>query len=281
MITIYVRRRAANFAILSLSLLATAVGLLVLFLILWTLLRHGLPALSVAFFTESTPAPGNAGGMINAIYGSLVMTAVATLVGTPIGVLTGTYLAEFARGARLALVVRFINDILLSAPSIVIGVFVYGVMVARMGHFSAWSGAAALAIIFVPVVVRTTENMLTLVPASLREAAVAMGAPQWKVIVMVVYRAALQGMLTGVMLAVARVAGESAPLLFTAFGNQFWSTDMNGPMANLPLVIFQFALSPYADWHLLAWGGALIITLAILALNVAARLIANRSSFSK
>ena len=278
---IYARRRAANFAILSMSLLATAIGLMVLFLILWSLLRHGLPAMSVAFFTKSTPAPGDAGGMINAIYGSLVMTIAAALIGTPIGVLTGTYLAEFARGSHFAQVVRFINDILLSAPSIVIGVFVYGVMVARMGHFSAWAGVASLAIIFVPVVVRTTENMLVLVPAGLREAAVALGAPQWKVIVMVVYRAAVQGMLTGVMLAVARVAGESAPLLFTAFGNQFWSADMNAPMANLPVAIFQFALSPYADWHLLAWGGALLMTFAILALNIVARVVANWSSFGK
>jgi len=278
---IYARRRAVNFAIMSLSLLATATGLLVLFLILWSLLRQGLPALSLAFFTQSTPAPGNIGGVMNAIYGSLVMTVVATLVGTPIGILTGTYLAEFSRGSHLAQAVRFINDILLSAPSIVIGLFVYEVMVVRMGHFSGWAGAVALAIIFVPVVVRTTENMLVLVPASLREAAVALGAPRWKVIVLVVYRAAVQGLLTGVLLAVARVAGESAPLLFTALNNQFWSTDMNAPMANLPVVIFQFALSPYADWQLLAWGGALLITLTILALNIFARLMASWSSFGK
>ncbi|MDE2227654.1 MAG: phosphate ABC transporter permease PstA [Alphaproteobacteria bacterium] len=278
---IYARRRATNFAILSLSLLATAAGLLVLFLILWSLLRHGVPALSLAFFSQSTPAPGNVGGMINAIYGSAVMTVVATLVGAPVGILTGTYLAEFSRGSHLAQVVRFINDILLSAPSIVVGLFVYEVMVVRMGHFSAWAGAASLTIIFVPVVVRTTENMLVLVPASLREAAVALGAPRWKVVVMVVYRAAVQGVLTGVILAVARVAGESAPLLFTALNNQFWSTDMNAPMANLPVVIFQFALSPYADWQLLAWGGALLITLTILGLNIFARLMASWSSFSK
>jgi len=281
MISIYARRRAANFTIMTLSLAATATGLLVLFLILWSLLRHGLPAFSANFFAMNTPAPGNAGGLLNAIYGSLVMTVVATLVGTPVGVLAGTFLAEFARGSRLAYAVRFINDILLSAPSIVIGLFVYGVMVVRMGHFSGWAGAAALAIIFVPVVVRTSENMLTLVPASLREAAVALGTPQWKVIVMVVYRAAMQGMLTGVMLAIARVAGETAPLLFTAFGNNFWSANMNAPMANLPVVIFQFALSPYADWQLLAWGGALLITLAILALNIVARMVANWSSFGK
>ena len=281
MISIYARRRAANFTIMSLSLLATATGLIVLFLILWSLLRHGLPALSADFFTKNTPAPGNVGGLLNAIYGSFMMTMVGTLVGAPIGILTGTFLAELARGSRLAHAVRFINDILLSAPSIVIGLFVYEVMVVRMGHFSAWAGAATLAIILVPVVVRTTENMLTLVPASLREAAVALGAPQWKVIVMVVYRAAMQGMLTGVMLGVARIAGESAPLLFTALNNQFWSSNMNAPMANLPVVIFQFALSPYADWQLLAWGGALLITLAILALNIVARMVANWSSFGK
>ncbi len=281
MIGIYARRRAANFTIMALSLLATATGLIVLFLILWSLLRHGVPALSVDFFTKNTPAPGNVGGLLNAIYGSFILTLVGTAVGAPVGVLTGTFLAEFARGSRLAPVVRFINDILLSSPSIVIGLFVYAVMVARMGHFSAWAGAASLAIILVPVVVRTTENMLTLVPASLREAAVALGAPQWKVIVMVVYRAAMQGMLTGIMLGVARIAGETAPLLFTAFGNNFWSTDMNAPMANLPMVIFQFALSPYADWQVLAWGGALLITLAILVLNITARVIANWSSFGK
>jgi phosphate transport system permease protein len=278
---LYYRRRVANFAILSLSLLATAVGLIVLFLILWALLSRGVSALSGALFTQSTPAPGNQGGLLNAIYGSAVMTACATLLGTPVGILTGTFLAEFARGSRLAQGVRFVNDILLSAPSIVIGLFIYQVMVVRMGHFSAWAGTVALAIIVVPVVVRTTENMPTLVPASLREAAVALGAPQWKVVVMVVYRAAVQGMLTGVMLAIARIAGETAPLLFTALNNQFWSTDMNAPMGNLPVVIFQFALSPYADWQTLAWGGALLITLTILVLNILARFVASWSSFEK
>lgn len=281
MIGIYARRRAANVTIMSLSLAATGMGLLVLFLILWSLLRHGLPAFSVDFFTKNTPAPGVVGGLLNAIYGSFMLTLVATAVGAPAGVLAGTFLAEFARGSRLAPLVRFINDILLSSPSIVIGLFINGVMVVRMRHFSAWAGAASLAIILVPVVVRTTENMLTLVPASLREAAVALGAPQWKVVVMVVYRAAMQGMLTGVMLGVARIAGETAPLLFTAFGNNFWSTNMNAPMANLPMVIYQFGLSPYADWQLLAWGGALLITLAILALNIVARAVANWSSFGK
>ena len=281
MIGIYARRRAANVTIMSLSLAATGMGLLVLFLILWSLLRHGLPAFSVDFFTKNTPAPGVAGGLLNAIYGSFMLTLVGTAVGAPVGILAGTFLAEFARGSRLAPLVRFINDILLSSPSIVIGLFINGVMVVRMRHFSAWAGAASLAIILVPVVVRTTENMLTLVPASLREAAVALGAPQWKVVVMVVYRAAMQGMLTGVMLGVARIAGETAPLLFTAFGNNFWSTNMNAPMANLPMVIYQFGLSPYADWQLLAWGGALLITFAILALNIVARAIANWSSFGK
>ena len=235
----------------------------------------GVPALSADLFTVTTPPPGSRGGLANALYGSIVMTIVATLVGTPVGVLTGTFLAEYGRASRIASAVRFINDILLSAPSIIVGVFVYELMVAPMGHFSAWAGSVALAIIVVPVVVRTTENMLVLVPASLREAAAALGAPRWKVIVLVAYRAAVQGMLTGVMLAVARIAGETAPLLFTALNNQFWSTDMNAPMANLPVVIFQFALSPYADWQELAWGGAMLITLTILLLNILARFLAS------
>ncbi len=273
----YNRRRATNLVVLSLSLVATGLGLLILFLILGALLANGLPALSLGTFVQATPAPGNQGGLSNAIYGSLVMTAVATLVGTPVGVLTGTYLAEYGRGTALAPIVRFVNDILLSAPSIVIGLFVYTIVVVPMGHFSAWAGSAALAILVVPVVVRTTEDMLTLVPSSLREAAFALGTPGWKVVVMVTYRAALQGMMTGVMLAVARIAGETAPLLFTALNNQFSSTNMNGPMANLPVVIFQFAMSPYADWQRLAWGGALLITFAILVLNIAARALTNWS----
>jgi len=277
---LYNRRRAINGVYLTLSVTATALGLLVLFLILWTLTANGLAALSTRLFTEMTPPPGASGGLANAIYGSVVMTAVATLVGTPIGVLTGTYLAEFGAGSRIAPVVRFVNDILLSAPSIIIGLFVYELMVVPMGHFSAWAGAAALAILVVPVVVRTTEDMLRLVPGSLREAAAALGTPQWKVIVVVIYRAALQGMLTGVMLAVARIAGETAPLLFTALNNQFFSADMNGPMANLPVVIFQFALSPYADWQVLAWGGAMLITIAVLMLNILARVLASWSNRS-
>jgi phosphate transport system permease protein len=279
---LYARRRAVNAVILTLSWAATAAGLIVLFLILWSLLSNGIPALSGALFTETTPPPGSRGGLLNAIFGSIVMTGAATLIGTPVGILTGTYLAEFGRGTWLAPTVRFVNDILLSAPSIVIGLFVYQAMVVPMGHFSAWAGVAALAIIVVPVVVRTTENMLALVPSSLLEAATALGAPQWKVIVTVTYRAALQGMLTGVMLAVARIAGETAPLLFTALSNQFWSVNMNAPMANLPVVIFQFALSPYADWQELAWGGAFLITFAILLLNILARwLAASWSSVAK
>jgi phosphate transport system permease protein len=279
--SVYARRRATNAIILTLSLGATALGLVVLFLILWSLLRNGIPALTPSLFTQTTPPPGSKGGLLNAIYGSLVMTICAVAAGTPIGVLTGTFLAEYGRMSRIAPIVRFVNDILLSAPSIVIGLFVYEIVVVPMGHFSAWAGAAALAIIVIPVVVRTTEDMLTLVPASLREAATALGAPQWKVVVKVIYRAALQGMLTGVMLAVARVAGETAPLLFTALNNQFWSADMNAPMANLPVVIFQFALSPYADWQQLAWGGALLITATILVLNIVARLLVSWSSYSK
>ena len=277
----YSRRRRTNFVATALSIGAAGFGLTWLLLILVVLVVKGVGGLNLAVFTEMTPPPGAAGGLLNPIVGSLILTALAVAFGTPLGILAGTYMAEYGRYSKLTMVVRFINDILLSAPSIVIGLFVYEVMVVRMGHFSAWAGAATLAIILVPVVVRTTENMLTLVPASLREAAVALGAPQWKVIVMVVYRAAMQGMLTGVMLGIARIAGESAPLLFTALNNQFWSSNMNAPMANLPVVIFQFALSPYADWQLLAWGGALLITLAILALNIVARMVANWSTFGK
>ncbi|HXQ52945.1 MAG TPA: phosphate ABC transporter permease PstA [Stellaceae bacterium] len=279
--TIYARRRTVNFVILTLSYAATAAGLIVLFMILGSLLWNGVPALGATLFTQTTPPPGSQGGLLNAIFGSVVMTAAATAFGTPIGILTGTYLAEFGRGSQLAPVVRFVNDILLSAPSIIIGLFVYEVMVVPMGHFSAWAGVVALAIIVIPVVVRTTENVLVLVPASLREAASALGTPQWKVVVKVIYRAAVQGMLTGAMLAVARIAGETAPLLFTALNNQFWSGNMNGPMANLPVVIFQFAMSPYADWQVLAWGGAALITFTILFLNILARWVASRGSFSQ
>ncbi|HZS83203.1 MAG TPA: phosphate ABC transporter permease PstA [Stellaceae bacterium] len=278
---LYVRRRRRNAFVIGLAVAATTLGILWLALILFALLRNGIAALGPDLFLRMTPPPGSKGGLLNAIAGSLVLTLVGTAAGAPAGILAGTFLAEYGRGSRLAAVLRFLNDILLSAPSIIIGLFIYAVMVLPMGHFSAWAGAAALAIITIPVVLRTTEDMLGLVPAALREAAAALGAPRWKVIVIVAYRAALQGMVTGVMLAVARIAGETAPLLFTVLNNQFWSTDMNAPMANLPVVIFQFALSPYADWQRLAWGGALLITATILLLNIAAHLIAARSSSSR
>jgi phosphate transport system permease protein len=277
----YARRRAVNYTVLVLSMGATAFGLVWLGLILWTLLQNGIGAITPALFAEMTPPPGSQGGLLNAIYGSIVMTAVGTLVGSPIGILAGTFLAEYGRGNPLAPIIRFINDILLSAPSIIVGLFIYEIMVLQMGHFSAWAGSMALAIIVIPVVVRTTEDMLNLVPGSLREAAYAIGTPKWKVIVMITYRAAMQGMLTGVMLGVARISGETAPLLFTALNNQFWSTNMNAPMANLPVVIFQFALSPYKDWQSLAWGGALLITVTILILNITARILATLRGFSK
>jgi phosphate transport system permease protein len=275
---IYARRRLANAVVMGLSVVATGFGLLWLVLVLWTLLVEGFSAIGPALFSQMTPPPGSSGGLLNAIFGSLAMTVIATLIGTPTGMLAGTFLAEYSRGGRFGEAVRFINDILLSAPSIIVGLFVYEIVVVPMGHFSAWAGAVALAIIVIPVVVRTTEDMLILVPNTLREAASALGAPKWKVIVMVSYRAAIQGMLTGVMLAVARIAGETAPLLFTALNNQFWSTDLNAPMANLPVVIFQFAMSPYADWQVLAWGGALLITVTVLFLNIGARLLASWST---
>jgi len=276
---VYAQRRFANVLVMSLSVVATAFGLLWLVLVLGTLLFEGFSAITPALFSQMTPPPGNSGGLLNAIFGSLVMTVIATVIGTPTGILAGTFLAEYSRGSRFGEVVRFINDILLSAPSIIVGLFVYEIVVVPMGHFSAWAGSVALAIIVIPVVVRTTEDMLNLVPNALREAASALGTPKWKVIVTISYRAAIQGMLTGVMLAIARIAGETAPLLFTALNNQFWSNDLNAPMANLPVVIFQFAMSPYADWQVLAWGGALLITITVLCLNIGARLIASWSTF--
>jgi phosphate transport system permease protein len=278
---VYARRRLKNVAAMSAAAAATAIGLAWLASILWTVVSGGIGAIDLDFFTLITPPPGSDGGLLNAIYGSAVMTAIATLAGTPVGVLAGTYLAEFGGNSRFASVVRFVNDILLSAPSIIIGLFVYTVMVVRMQHFSAMAGAMALAIIVVPIVLRTTEDMLNLVPAGLREAAAALGTPRWKVIVAISYRAALQGMVTGVMLAIARISGETAPLLFTALNNQFWSTDLNAPIANLPVVIFQFALSPYEDWQRLALGGALLITTVVLVLNIAARAIAGWSSVKR
>jgi len=269
----HVRRRLRfDSAMTVLSLLMTAAVLFTLGAILVTLLYNGLQAIKPSLFLESTPAPGSEGGLANAIFGSLVMTAISVAIATPVGVMAGTFLAEYARQSKLAEFVRFINDVLLSAPSIIIGLFVYGVVVLGMGHFSAWAGIAALAIIAVPIVVRTTEDMLSLIPDSLREAGAALGTPRWKVITYISYRAAFQGILTGILLAIARVSGETAPLLFTALNNQFWSTNLNAPMANLPVVIFQFAMSPYEDWRSLAWGGALLITTAVLALNIVARL---------
>jgi phosphate transport system permease protein len=273
--TRYRRRRLANTALLTFALAATLLGLFWLTAILATLLFNGLSAINVALFVQTTPPPGSAGGLANAIVGSLMMTAVGVLLGAPVGLLAGTFLAEYGHYSRISPVVRFINDVLLSAPSIIVGLFVYQLMVIRMGHFSAIAGAVALAIIVVPVVVRTTEDMLNLVPNSLREAAFALGAPKWKVVVMVSYRAAVQGLVTGILLSIARISGETAPLLFTALNNQFWSLNLDAPMANLPVVIFQFAMSPYEDWQRLAWGGALLITFAILGLNIGARALAS------
>jgi phosphate transport system permease protein len=272
-----VRRRATNAFMLGLSVVATGIGLCCLAAILVTLLLEGLPAMSPTLFLDSTPPPGEAGGLVNAIFGSLAMTAIAIVVATPVGILAGTYLAEYSRGHWLGEAARFVNDILLSAPSIIIGLFIYAVLVVPFGHFSAWAGAAALGLIALPVINRTTQDMLGLVPGALREAAAALGTPRWKITTHIIYRAARSGILTGVLLAVARIAGETAPLLFTALNNQFWSADLGAPIANLPVVIFQFALSPYADWQRLAWGGALLITAAILVLNILARALAGRS----
>jgi phosphate transport system permease protein len=267
----YAIRQYRNTAATALALAATALGLGWLVLILGSLLWHGFSGLSLSTFTETTPPPGSAGGLLNPIVGSLILTALAVAIGTPIGVLAGTYLAEYGRHDRLSSVVRFINDILLSAPSIVIGLFVYQIMVAPLGHFSGFAGSVALAMLVIPVVVRTTEDMLTLVPDSLREAATSIGLPRSMTITRICYRAARAGMVTGVLLAVARISGETAPLLFTSLNNQFWSIDLNQPIASLPIVIFQFALSPYKEWQELAWVGALIITLAVLALSITAR----------
>jgi phosphate transport system permease protein len=275
----YVRRRLGNTIVITLSIGATVLGLGWLVLILGSLVYEGLSGLSLAVFTQMTPPPGADGGLVNPIIGSLMMTVLAILIGTPIGILAGTYMAEYGKAAMLSVVVRFINDILLSAPSIVVGLFVYEIMVAPMGHFSGWAGAVALALIVIPVVVRTTEDMLSLVPRELRESASALGLPRAHVVRYVSYRAARAGIITGVLLAIARISGETAPLLFTALNNQFFSTNLNAPISSLPVVIFQFALSPYADWQKLAWIGALIITFAVLALSIIARaLTASRTS---
>jgi len=279
---LYARRRIGSRFFLLLCILATAFGLMWLTIILYSLIYEGFSNLSLSVLTQMTPPPGEKGGLANAIVGSLIMSSLAVAAGTPIGIMAGTYLAEYGRHTRIAFIVRFVNDILLSAPSIVVGLFIYEVVVTHMGiqsvggmswpsNFSAWAGAAALMVIVIPVVVRTTENMLLLVPNGLREAAAALGSPRSRVIRAVTWRAARAGMVTGVLLAIARIVGETAPLLFTALNNQFWSTNLNAPMANLPVVIFQFAISPYKDWQSIAWAGALLITLAVLALSIFAR----------
>jgi phosphate transport system permease protein len=266
-------RKLINALALALSGLATAIGLFFLGAILWTLLHNGFAGMSGRVFTEMTPPPGGSGGLLNAIYGSIVMTLIGILIGGPIGMLAGTYLAEYGRATRLSAIIRFVNDVLLSAPSIIIGLFVYELLVIGMKHFSALAGAVALAIIAIPVIVRTTEDMLNLVPQGMKDASTAMGAYPWRTIVNVIYPAARSGVVTGLLLAIARISGETAPLLFTALNNQFWSSNLAAPMANLPVVIFQFALSPYPNWQQLAWAGALLITLSILVLSIIARVV--------
>jgi phosphate transport system permease protein len=265
-------RKFTNVLALCLSGLATVIGLFCLGAILWTLITNGLAGMSVALFTQNTPPPGSSGGILNAIYGSVVMTLIGIFIGAPIGMLAGTYLAEYGRGSRLSTVIRFVNDVLLSAPSIIIGLFIYEILVVRMGHFSALAGGVALAVIAIPVTVRTTEDMLNLVPQGMKDASTAMGAYPWRTITSIIYPAARSGIVTGLLLAVARISGETAPLLFTALNNQFWSTNLRAPMANLPVVIFQFALSPYKNWQQLAWSGALLVTLTILILSISARI---------
>ncbi len=274
----YKKRRRGNGILIGLCVVATVVGLICLAAVLGTLVFKGASGLSLEVFTAMTPPPGADGGLLNAIAGSLVMTLIAVLIGTPIGILAGTYTAEYGRYARISSVIRFINDILLSAPSIVIGLFVYTIAVATVGHFSGFAGALALAIIVIPIVLRTTEDMLRLVPDTMREAAASVGMPRAIMIRQVAYKAARSGMLTGVLLAIARISGETAPLLFTALNNQFWSADLTKPMASLPVVIFQFALSPYAEWQKLAWTGALLITLAVLSLSIIARIVGRQES---
>ncbi|ARP95281.1 phosphate ABC transporter permease PstA [Bordetella genomosp. 13] len=268
---VYRRRHLTNKVMLTLSMVTLVFGLFWLFWIILTLLTKGAPALSFALFTEITPPPGQQGGLLNAILGSAMMAALGTLIGTPIGILAGTYLAEYGQKGWLAPATRFLNDVLLSAPSIIIGLFIYAVYVAQVGHYSGWAGAFALAILVIPVVVRTTDNMLLLVPNSLREATAALGCPKWRMIMLICYRAAKTGILTGILLAIARISGETAPLLFTALSNQFMTTNMNAPMANLPVVIYQYAASPFKDWNDLAWAGATLITLLVLGINIIAR----------
>ncbi|MGB9670046.1 MAG: phosphate ABC transporter permease PstA [Halothiobacillaceae bacterium] len=271
MMELYTRRRLINRINMTASVLTTLVGLFFLAWILTVLVMKGVSVINWDLFTQMTPPPGGQGGIANALVGSLMLTLAAVIIGTPIGILAGTYLAEYGKRGVFPEIVRTINDVLLSAPSIIIGVFVYELIVIRQGHYSGWAGAVALAIIVIPVVLRTTENMLKLVPTAMREAAAALGAPQWMVIMQVVYKAALAGMVTGVILATARITGETAPLLFTALNNQFWTLNMNEPIANLPVVIFQFAMSPYDDWRELAWAAALLITVLVLGMNILAR----------
>ena len=276
---LYRRRRIANVAALILSGAATIFGLFWLVWILWTTLKNGLASINVALFTQMTPPPGDAGGLLNALAGSVIMSLLAIALGTPVGIAAGTYIAEYANHRKLGSVIRFVNDILLSAPSIVLGLFVYALVVKQMGHFSGLAGAIALAFIVLPVVVRTTDEMLRLVPPAMREAALSLGVPQWKVTTQVLYRSALPGIVTGVLLALARISGETAPLLFTALNNQYWTANLLEPMANVPVVIFQYAMSPYPDWHSLAWAGAFMITVFVLLLSLAARAILLRRKF--
>ena len=272
----FARRKRVNQFALVLSLAAMVFGLFWLFWILWETIRLGIGGLTLATFTEMTPAPNEEGGIANAIYGSFLMVTLSTFVGTPIGIMAGIYLAEYNTKGTLASVTRFVNDILLSAPSIVIGLFVYAVVVSRFHSFSGWAGVMALALIVIPVVIRTTENMLQLVPPGLREAAYALGAPKWKVITSITLRAARAGVVTGILLAVARIAGETAPLLFTALSNQFWTSNLSQPIASLPVTIFKFAMSPYENWQKLAWAGVFVITMAVLGLNILARVLTRK-----
>jgi phosphate transport system permease protein len=274
---LYRNRRIKNATAIVLSGLSAAFGLFWLIWILWTTFTTGLAAMKPELFTQMTPPPGADGGLANALFGSLVMSVVAILIGTPIGVAAGTFLAEYAKKRLIGEVIRFVNDILLSAPSIVLGLFVYTLVVATTGHFSGWAGALALALIVLPVVVRTTDEMLQLVPSQMREAALSLGVPQWKVTVQVLYRSALPGIMTGILLALARISGETAPLLFTALNNQYWSADLNAPMASVPVVIFQYAMSPYDSWHALAWAGAFVVTIFVLLLSLLSRAILLRN----
>ncbi len=275
----YLRRRTVNVFNLGMSVLTTLFGLFWLFWILYTTVQYGYKAIDINLFTQNTPAPGDVGGLKNAFVGSLIMIGLGVLIGTPVGILAGTYLAEFATRKRIGEIVRFFNDILLSAPSIVIGLFVYGIVVTTMGDFSGLAGGLSLAIILLPVVVRTTDEMLRLVPSTMREAAMALGAPYWRVVVQITYRAARSGILTGVLLGIARISGETAPLLFTALNDQFWSVDLRKPMANIPVTIFQFAMSPYDEWKRLAWAGALTATLVILALSIVSRFLIRQRNY--